>query len=55
MATLQSSLILSLIDRVTGPARGVAGAVTRMRGQLTRNQAALASTQTQMFGALAAG
>lgn len=37
MATLSSQLILSLVDRVTAPARGVAGAISNMQSKLEAN------------------
>ena len=43
MSTLTSSLILQLFDRVSGPARGISGALARIRGQtagFNRSQAA---------------
>lgn len=54
MAVLTSKLIIELLDRATGPARAVAAAVNRLSAMQTRNAAALAATQAQMFGAVAA-
>jgi TP901 family phage tail tape measure protein len=41
MATLTSKLIVSLIDHVTGPARGIGGILGRLRGQAGRTNRAL--------------
>lgn len=54
MAVLTSKLIIELLDRASGPARAVAAAVGRLSAMQTRNAAALAATQAQMFGAVAA-
>ncbi|PZA12752.1 phage tail tape measure protein [Rhodopseudomonas palustris] len=55
MATLTSKLIIELLDRATGPARAISGALSRISAAQVRNAAALASTQTQLLGAAAAG
>ncbi|MGX7741544.1 phage tail tape measure protein [Rhodopseudomonas parapalustris] len=55
MATLTSKLIIELLDRATGPARAISGALSRINAAQVRNAAALASTQTQLLGAAAAG
>ncbi|WP_172123234.1 phage tail tape measure protein [Devosia sp. 919] len=55
MATLQSSLILSLIDRVTAPARGISAAMNGLQGQIAANNQRMAAMQGQLFGAAAAG
>lgn len=53
MATLTSKLIVELIDRATAPARAIAAGVNRLTAMQSRNAAALAATQSQMFGAAA--
>lgn len=53
MATLTSKLIVQLIDRATGPARAIAAGVNRLTAMQSRNAAALATAQSQMFGAAA--
>jgi TP901 family phage tail tape measure protein len=45
MATLTSSLIVQLIDRATGPARGIGAALARLNGQSSR------FNRSQMAGA----
>lgn len=51
MAILRSDLILSLIDRVTGPARGIAGALGRIDKQVSRfNRANMAAFGMGGFG-----
>lgn len=52
MATLQSKLILSLVDRITAPARGIKRAVSGLQDAHKRNNAAIARSQTQMAGAV---
>lgn len=54
MADLTSRLILSLIDRVTAPARGVQRAMGNLTGSIERNQRAIAQTQGSLLGAGAA-
>ncbi|WP_441252414.1 phage tail tape measure protein [Tardiphaga sp. 71_E8_N1_1] len=59
MGTLTSQLIVSLIDRVTGPAKTVGNSMQNLSGRIksvTATQAAAASRlQGQMLGAVAAG
>jgi TP901 family phage tail tape measure protein len=59
MGTLTSQLIVSLIDRVTGPAKTVANSMQNLNSRIksvTATQAAVASRlQGQMLGAVAAG
>lgn len=54
MARLSSELILSLIDRVTGPARAIAGQVERMESRIERNNQAISAAQGGLFRAAAA-
>lgn len=54
MATLTSKLIVELVDRATAPARAIAAGINRLTAMQTRNAAALATTQTQMIGAIGA-
>lgn len=54
MATLTSKLLIELVDRATAPARAIAAGINRLTAMQTRNAAALASTQTQMIGAIGA-
>lgn len=54
MATLTSKLIVELIDRASGPSRAVAAAIGRLSAMQARNNAALARSQGQMLGAVAA-
>lgn len=68
MATLTSTLIVRLLDKVSGPAKGVASAITgisraadgagssmagRIQGAMERNSAALERTRGQLFDAAA--
>ncbi|HEV7418174.1 MAG TPA: phage tail tape measure protein, partial [Tianweitania sediminis] len=55
MAKLESSLILSLIDRVSAPARQVSATVTRLNQAAANNRRAIADMQGQMLGAVGAG
>ncbi|WP_108459209.1 phage tail tape measure protein [Devosia naphthalenivorans] len=55
MAKLESSLILSLIDRVSGPARQVSATVSRLNAAAANNRRAIADMQGQMLGAVGAG
>jgi TP901 family phage tail tape measure protein len=55
MAKLESSLILSLIDRVSGPARQVSASVGRLNAMAVSNRQAIAGMQGQMLGAVGAG
>ncbi|WP_394689062.1 phage tail tape measure protein [Hoeflea sp.] len=54
MATLTSSLILSLIDRVTGPARAAARSVAGLRAAAANNARQMQAMQGQMLGAVGA-
>lgn len=54
MATLTSQLIVSLIDKVTGPSRAVSAALNGLRAAQDRNNVALASAQARMLGAVGA-
>ena len=55
MARLTSTLVLSLIDRVTGPARAVSAAVERLRAASARNARQMAVMRGRVFDAAAAG
>ncbi len=59
MGTLTSQLVVSLIDKVTGPAKTVANSMQALNSRMkavTAGQAAVASRlQGQMLGAIAAG
>jgi len=52
MGTLQSKLILSLVDKISRPIKGVNSAVDSLREAQKRNDAAIRRTQTQMLGAV---
>lgn len=49
MAVLSSQLILSLTDKVTAPARGIARAVSNMQSQLAENNRRLDAMRGRMF------
>ncbi|MFN4098140.1 MAG: phage tail tape measure protein [Pararhodobacter sp.] len=53
MATLTSQLIVSLIDRVTAPARGVAATVERLQDAQRRNNARMDEMRGRMVDAAA--
>lgn len=55
MARLTSQLVISLIDRVTAPARQVAGTVDRLTAASRKNVEQLGAMRGRMFGAVAAG
>jgi len=55
MATLTSSLILSLIDKVTAPARGIAASVATMQGKLEANNRRLDAMRGRMVEVTAVG
>ena len=55
MSTLSSKLILSLVDRVTAPARGVTAAMNRLTAAQRRNAAQLNRMRGQLIGAAGAG
>ncbi|SHE79524.1 phage tail tape measure protein, TP901 family, core region [Loktanella atrilutea] len=54
MARLSSELILSLVDRVSGPSRNVREAMDRTGKAIERNQRSIRQTQGAMVGSLAA-
>jgi hypothetical protein len=51
MANLNVSVVLGLMDRLSGPLKGVLGAFDRMRGDLDR-VAAMSANATFVGGAL---
>src|SRR5690554_3572612 len=51
MANLASQLILSIVDRATAPARGIASAMDNMRGRIERNNQQMRAMQGQLMGA----
>ena len=53
MATLTSQLIISLLDKVTGPARGIAGAVNTLRSRIEANNRQLDAMRGRMAEATA--
>lgn len=55
MARLEAQLILSLLDRVTAPSRGVAAAVTGLQGRIEANNRRLQTMQSSMLGVAATG
>lgn len=55
MSTLTSSLIVSLIDRVTAPSRAIASTINRLTAASTANAARMAAMQSRMIGAAGAG
>lgn len=55
MQTLASKLVLSLIDRVTGPARNIAANLSRMQAAQKRNMAQMNAMRGRMLDAAAAG
>ncbi len=55
MATLSSKLVLSLVDRVTAPARSIATTVGRLNAAQKANAAQMNAMRGQMLGAGAAG
>ena len=54
MARLTSDLIISLIDRVTAPARAIERRMTSLRRASEANARAIGATSTQMIGAVGA-
>lgn len=54
MATLTSSLILSLVDRVTAPARAAARSVAGLRQMAANNAQQMQAMQGQLLGAVGA-
>lgn len=54
MTTLTSKLILSLVDRVTAPARNISQTVARLTDQQRRNSQKMNAMRGQMVGAAAA-
>jgi len=55
MAVLESKLIVSLIDKLTGPIRGPVDALNRLNGAAARNTAALNRMGARMVEAVGAG
>lgn len=55
MATLSSKLILSLIDRVTAPARNISANLTRMQAAQRKNMMQMNAMRGRMLDAAAAG
>ncbi len=55
MATAESRLIVSLIDRVTGPSRVIHSSLKRLNDLQARNDAALGAARMQMLDAIGAG
>ncbi|GAB4067992.1 phage tail tape measure protein [Ancylobacter sonchi] len=55
MATLESKLIVSLIDKISGPIKGVNAAVGRMQSAIAANNQKLSVARGQMIDAAAAG
>lgn len=55
MGTLTSKLILSLINRVTGPARAISASMDQLRAKQMRNVRQMNAMRGQMLGAAAAG
>lgn len=55
MATLNSKLIISLIDRATGPARGLAATMNHLRSLSADNARAMEAMRGRMVDAAAAG
>ncbi len=51
MSTLTSSLIVSLIDKVTAPARAVSATINRLTAASNANAARMAAMQSRMIGA----
>lgn len=52
MTILTSQLIVSLLDKVTGPSRAIGAAMSRLKAAQDRNTVALASAQARMLGAV---
>lgn len=55
MSVLESKLIVSLLDRLTGPARGIVGTLDRLTAQSKRNAEQLSAMRGQMLDAVGAG
>lgn len=55
MATLQSKLILSLVDRITAPARGITQTLNNLKNAQKRNAAQMRAMSGDMAGAIGAG
>lgn len=55
MSVLNSKLIVSLLDRVTGPAKGVSAAIDRMQAASRRNSERLTAMRGRMMDAVGAG
>lgn len=55
MAKREAQLVLTLFDRVTGPAKGISATVGRLTSMLDRNTAALDQMRGRMMDAVGAG
>ena len=55
MATQESKLIISLIDRLTGPAKKVTAEMAALTAAAKRNAAAMSTVRAQLFDAVAIG
>lgn len=55
MATLESKLIVSLLDRLTGPARGLTSTINRLTTASQANAARMAALRGRMMDAAGAG
>jgi TP901 family phage tail tape measure protein len=55
MATLESKLVVSLLDRLSGPSRAVSGAIGRLSAAANANSAKLAAMRGRLIDAAAAG
>lgn len=55
MPAVESKLIVSLLDRLTGPARGVTAQIDRLTAASQANAARLSALRGQMLGAVGAG
>ena len=51
MAELQSKLILSMVDRVTAPARSIQGSIDRLNSQIKRTNAQIDAVRGSFIGA----
>ena len=55
MSTLSAQLVISLIDRVTAPARSIAGRIGQLENAARRNAAAMNAARASMVDAVAIG
>ena len=55
MSTLTSRLVVELLDRLTGPARGVTASINRLTAASQANAAKMAALRGKMFDAAGAG